>query len=136
MNNRFLNIAITYFNFSVGIFGSLMPVLFHKDGTSIVLLGFGFGSIQLYNNIRDGLVDKSRFNSMKPLSVIITLVSLACMSYNVYLYNTRINEILGGAFICLQVFITVLIFAATSGRSLNPGITRNIQRTKTKKKKR
>lgn len=96
--------------FMIGIMGGIFPIFFNRDGTTLIIVGFGFGALQLYNKIQEDKIDQKHFIFIRILIIIIALAAIAFISYNAFKFVTNFNKVLSVGFVVLQLWVTYLLF--------------------------
>jgi len=106
-------LKLVLFLFLMGLIGAAFPFLLNRDGMTLIILGFGFGVLQLHNKLLEDAIAPRYFNTIRIITTGVLLIAIASAAYTAYKYITNFNGVMLIGFIILQVWLTILVFKET-----------------------
>jgi hypothetical protein len=107
----FKRFSVVFILTLAGLAGSALLVFTGRDSMSIIIIGFGFGLLQLHILARDGHVDPKDYLFAQIFPVLASAAGIASALYNTVRFTTGYNKVLIVVFIILMAYNTIMIFS-------------------------
>ena len=76
----------------IGIAGTILTFFLKRDSSAIIIIGYGFGILQLHRSIEDRAIKKTYFKGIRILSLVIAVISIASVIYDVKMFPTGLFQ--------------------------------------------
>lgn len=100
----------------VGLLGGAFPLFFNRDGSSLIIIGFGAGLLLLHNVIKEGNENIKGAGAVILLTIAATALGIASIAYNVLKYSTNFNKVLSVGFVILLTWEMFLVIASVKSK--------------------